>query len=294
MVERPLADRVAAALEHRDVERVDLRLEQHLGVAVAGRGPATSAAPPRRRRHLAREPLQRPVAAALHRRRHAGQRDDRADLLALAGELERRDVALDAVVVRGERRRAHQPDRAVLADQAAAGGAGAAAPTMLPMAAPPTARTTPARNFVSISLPPRSLPLADFDGRSGAAVPDRQPMFARRSEGGEAAGDERRGDGGEDDHGRDAERAARNPRDVAERRQVHHPAGEPEGRSDLDEHGTDEDPPTRPGPDGAGPRTAPRSDRPPPRRPAAGRAPRPALLRSGRSTRAARRSRPQR
>ena len=59
-----------------------------------------------RRRHLALEPLQGPVAAALHGGRHARQRDDRADLLALAGELERRHVVLDAVVVRGQRRRA--------------------------------------------------------------------------------------------------------------------------------------------------------------------------------------------
>ena len=70
-----------------------------------------------RRRDLAFEALQRPVAAALHLRRHAGQRHDRADLLALTAELERRDVALDAVVIRGERRRARQLDRAVHADQ---------------------------------------------------------------------------------------------------------------------------------------------------------------------------------
>ena len=39
MVDRPLADLVAAALQDGDVERVDLRLEQHLGGA-AGRGAA--------------------------------------------------------------------------------------------------------------------------------------------------------------------------------------------------------------------------------------------------------------
>ena len=53
-------------------------------------------------------------------RRHVGQRHDRADRLALAVELERRHVALDPVVVRGERGGARQLDGAVLADQPAA------------------------------------------------------------------------------------------------------------------------------------------------------------------------------
>ena len=69
------------------------------------------------RRDFTSEPLQGPVAAAYDRRRHIGQRDDRSDLGALPDELERRDVALDAVVVRGQRGRAHQLDRAVLADE---------------------------------------------------------------------------------------------------------------------------------------------------------------------------------
>ena len=74
------------------------------------------------RRDLLGEALQRPVATPLHLRRHVGQRDDRAHRLALAGELEGGHVALDPVVVGGERRRAHQFDGAVLADEAAAGG----------------------------------------------------------------------------------------------------------------------------------------------------------------------------
>ena len=49
------------------------------------------------------------------------QRDDRAHLLALPGELERRHVALDTVVVGGQRGRADQLDRAVLADEPPAG-----------------------------------------------------------------------------------------------------------------------------------------------------------------------------
>ena len=77
-----------------------------------------------RRRHLLGQALEGPVAAAHHLGRDVGQRDDRADRLALAGELERRDVALDAVVVGGERRGLGELDRAVLADEAAAGAGG--------------------------------------------------------------------------------------------------------------------------------------------------------------------------
>ena len=69
---------------------------------------------------LTLESLQRPVAAPLDLRRNAGQRHDRADFFALAGELERRDVALDAVVVRRQRGRARETDGPVLADQAPA------------------------------------------------------------------------------------------------------------------------------------------------------------------------------
>ncbi len=67
-----------------------------------------------------REPLERPVAASLHVRGHVGQRNDRPDLLTFADELERRDVPLDAVVIRGQRRGAHELDRAVLADETSA------------------------------------------------------------------------------------------------------------------------------------------------------------------------------
>ena len=48
-----------------------------------------------RRRNFTGEPLKGPIAAALDRCRHVGQRDDRADLRTLADELERRHVALD-------------------------------------------------------------------------------------------------------------------------------------------------------------------------------------------------------
>ena len=120
VVDGPLADLGAAALQDGDVERVDLRLDR---ITCRARSPPP--AWPRRRRtsaslgrrDLALEPLQRPAAAALDLRRDAGQRHDRSDLLALPAELERRDVALDTVVVRGERRRARELDGAVLADQ---------------------------------------------------------------------------------------------------------------------------------------------------------------------------------
>ena len=92
--------------------------------ALAAASSAASAARRRRlrgrRRDLRAEALQRPVAAPLDLGRDVGQRHDRADRLALAGELERRDVALDAVVVGGQRRRAGELDGAVLADEPAA------------------------------------------------------------------------------------------------------------------------------------------------------------------------------
>src|SRR5262249_40051899 len=46
------------------------------------------------------------------------------DLFSFARELERRDVTLDAIVIRGERRRARELDRPVLADKTAARGNG--------------------------------------------------------------------------------------------------------------------------------------------------------------------------
>ena len=80
--------------------------------AVRVGAPRSARAPqaPRRRRRLLLQALQRPGAAALDLRRHARQRDQRAELAAAAQELERRDVVLDAVVVGGERRRAAEVD----------------------------------------------------------------------------------------------------------------------------------------------------------------------------------------
>ena len=121
VVDRPLADRVAAALQDGDVERVDLRLEEHLArvARLAARGRVGERlAPGGATSRSSRCSVQSPPRSTFGG--HAGQRHDRADLLALPGELERRHVALDAVVVRGERRRARELDRAVLADQAAA------------------------------------------------------------------------------------------------------------------------------------------------------------------------------
>ena len=60
------------------------------------------------------------LAAPFDGGRHVGERDDRTDFRALAGELERRDVALDAVVVRGECARADELERSVLTDETAA------------------------------------------------------------------------------------------------------------------------------------------------------------------------------
>ena len=70
---------------------------------------------------LALEALQRPIAAALDLRWHAGQRDEGAELAAAALELEGRDVVLDAVAVAGEGGRAAEVDRAVGADEPGAG-----------------------------------------------------------------------------------------------------------------------------------------------------------------------------
>ena len=59
-----------------------------------------------RRLTLAHKALQCPSSAPLDGRRHVGQRNQRAELATAADELERRDVVLEAVVVRGQRRRA--------------------------------------------------------------------------------------------------------------------------------------------------------------------------------------------
>src|SRR6185436_2377692 len=77
-----------------------------------------------RRLGLADEALEGPVAALLHLRRDAGERRERSECAATARELERRDVVLLAVVIRGERRRLEQVDRAVGPDQASAGQCG--------------------------------------------------------------------------------------------------------------------------------------------------------------------------
>ena len=120
VLERPPADFVAASPKDRDVEGVDLRLEQHLRfsrrVVRGGREQALG----RGRRYLERESLECPVTAALDRGRDVGQRHDRADLGPLSDELERRHIPLDPVVVGRERRGAHELDRAVLADQTSA------------------------------------------------------------------------------------------------------------------------------------------------------------------------------
>ena len=68
MVERPLADLVAAAAQDDDVERVDLGLEQYVRALVerlfaAGLGEQSWG-----QRDLLRETLQGPVATALHLR----------------------------------------------------------------------------------------------------------------------------------------------------------------------------------------------------------------------------------
>ena len=85
---------------------------------------ATAASPSplgRRRRHLLRQALERPVAGPGDLGGHVGQRHDRPHLLALARELEGGHVPLDAVAVGRERGRAGQLDRAVLAHEPAAG-----------------------------------------------------------------------------------------------------------------------------------------------------------------------------
>ena len=105
VVAGPAADLVAAALEHRDVEGVDLLLEDHLGaIGVERRSGGLERALGGGRGDLLGQALERPVAAAHHVGGDVGERDDRADRLAVARELERRDVALHPVVVGGEGR----------------------------------------------------------------------------------------------------------------------------------------------------------------------------------------------
>ena len=70
---------------------------------------------------LADEALEGPVAALLDLRRHPGEWRQRAERPATAGELERGDVVLLAIVVARQRRRAEQVDRAIRPDQPATG-----------------------------------------------------------------------------------------------------------------------------------------------------------------------------
>ena len=78
---RPVADRPAAALEHRDVERVDLGVEQLTRrCGRLGGLNASETGVLHDRVHLAHQALQGPVAAPLDVGRHAGQRHDRAPL----------------------------------------------------------------------------------------------------------------------------------------------------------------------------------------------------------------------
>src|SRR5262249_27866301 len=89
VIDSPLAHCVAAALQDREVERVDLRLLQYFdAVRPMARVGHQRGLLERRRRDLTLEPLQGPAAAALDLGRNARQRDDRADLFALTGELE--------------------------------------------------------------------------------------------------------------------------------------------------------------------------------------------------------------
>ena len=121
MLGRPRADGDRAALEHGDVERVDLRLQDHDGALRGGRSGEDAIGREDRRVRLQDQPLQGPAAALDHLRRDARQRDDRAHVPArLPGVLERRDVVLDTVVVRGERRGAGQADGAVGRQEGAA------------------------------------------------------------------------------------------------------------------------------------------------------------------------------
>src|SRR5437867_5659616 len=117
----PASDRLAAAAEDRDVERVDLHLHQDHRVRCRRRERDGAADRELRDLRLADEALERPVAALFHGGGNTWQGNERAELPASALELERRDVVLDAVVVAGEGRRPEQVDRAVGADQARAG-----------------------------------------------------------------------------------------------------------------------------------------------------------------------------
>ncbi len=115
----PAADLVGTAAQDGDVERVDADLHQHLCLVAGGAGGEDRGL--RDRLGLADEALEGPVAALLDLRRDPGEWRERPERPAAAGELERGDVVLLAVVVARQRRRAEQVDRAVRPDQPAAG-----------------------------------------------------------------------------------------------------------------------------------------------------------------------------
>ncbi len=118
----PQPNLVAATAEDRDIERVDRRLEQDLGLAACSHRPrlANSARSRVRRIGFENQPLERPVATTLDLARDVRQGRDGPEGSAASGELEAGDVVLDAAVVAGEGRRAKQVDGPVRADEAAA------------------------------------------------------------------------------------------------------------------------------------------------------------------------------
>src|SRR5207245_4052097 len=86
MVGRPGRHVGTTTLEDGNVESVDAHFLQYR----SARGQRRSFKPGRLR--LARQPLQRPIAAALNVRGHARERNERAELAAAALELESGDV----------------------------------------------------------------------------------------------------------------------------------------------------------------------------------------------------------
>src|SRR5204862_4077383 len=96
----PLAHGRAAALEDRDVERVDLRLEEDLDrITRRGAERGRSRDQAFDRLGLADEPLEGPGAALLDVRGNSGERGERPELPAAPRELEGGHVVLDAVVI---------------------------------------------------------------------------------------------------------------------------------------------------------------------------------------------------
>ena len=115
----------AAPFEHRDIQGVDRRLEQHL----SGAGNSRSSRPVVKgdrdgRVDLSLEPLQGPAAGPADVRRYARQGDDRAKVGDPARVLEGRHVVLHARVIGRQGGGAIQADRAVGRHQAATGSRG--------------------------------------------------------------------------------------------------------------------------------------------------------------------------